>query len=186
VKPPAEGQVDVFDGGYPGLALRVSYGGRKSFVYFYRFAGKQRRLGLGTYPAVKLAEARDAWRAARDALHLGQDPETTLERPTQAAEVVEAPAADLFETILAEWLAEAHADTKPKTKPSIECMFAWNVQGGGKGSPNWNGRSLASITREEAKTAIYAIADPRQAHDVAAVAHVSRPVFPLGHRRRQD
>ena len=30
IKPPAEGQIEIFDAGYPGLALRVSYGGRKS------------------------------------------------------------------------------------------------------------------------------------------------------------
>ncbi|MFZ0852130.1 MAG: Arm DNA-binding domain-containing protein, partial [Hyphomicrobiaceae bacterium] len=149
MKPPAAGQVDRFDGGYPGLALRVSYGGRKTWVYFYRFAGKQKRLGLGVYPSTSLAEARDAWRAAREALDQGKDPAITIDRPTPAVEADQAPAADLFETILAQWLTEAHATTKPKTRRAIECMFAFNAK-------HWNGRPLTSITRDEARTAVYA------------------------------
>src|SRR5262245_55980694 len=46
------GQVDYFDKGFPGLALRVSYGGGKSWVFFYRIAGKLRRMTLGTFPAL--------------------------------------------------------------------------------------------------------------------------------------
>jgi integrase len=74
IKPPATGQVDHFDQGYPGLALRVSYGGRRSWVLFYRLAGKQRRYTLGTYPALGLAEAHKAWHTARAAVEAGRDP----------------------------------------------------------------------------------------------------------------
>ena len=41
IRAPTSGQIDHFDTGYPGLALRVSYGGAKSWVYFYRLFGKQ-------------------------------------------------------------------------------------------------------------------------------------------------
>ena len=34
------GQIDYFDSGYPGLALRVSCGGRKSWNYIYRIRGQ--------------------------------------------------------------------------------------------------------------------------------------------------
>ena len=74
LKPPASGQVEHFDAGYPGLALRISYGGGRSWVYFYRVHGKQRRLTLGTYPALSLAAARAAWREARAAVDRGEDP----------------------------------------------------------------------------------------------------------------
>ena len=40
IKPPVSGQVEHFDKGFPGLALRISYGGGKSFVYFYRIGGE--------------------------------------------------------------------------------------------------------------------------------------------------
>ena len=74
LKPPASGQVEHFDAGFPGLALRISYGGGRSWVFFYRAHGKQRRLTLGTYPAMSLAEAREAWRTARAAVDRGEDP----------------------------------------------------------------------------------------------------------------
>ena len=74
LKPPERGQVEHFDAGFPGLALRISYGGGRSWVYFYRVHGKQRRLTLGPYPALSLAEARGAWRTARAAVDRGEDP----------------------------------------------------------------------------------------------------------------
>ena len=77
MKPPAKGQIEVFDRGYPGLLLRVSYGGGKAFAMFYRHGGKLRRLTLGWHPAMTLAEAREAWRDARRLVAIGQDPGRT-------------------------------------------------------------------------------------------------------------
>ena len=72
--PPTKGQVDIFDKGTPGLALRLSYGGNRSWVFFYRINGRLRRMSLGTYPAVSLAEAREAWRKARNQAQAGKEP----------------------------------------------------------------------------------------------------------------
>ena len=83
IKPPAKGQVEHFDKGYPGLALRVSYGGGKSWVFFYRFNGRLRRMTLGTYPALSLAEAREAWRVVREEAAKGRDP--AAQRPREIA-----------------------------------------------------------------------------------------------------
>jgi integrase len=74
LKPPESGQVEHFDAGFPGLGFRISYGGGRSWIYMYRANGKQRRLTLGTYPALGLAEAREAWRTARTAIDRGEDP----------------------------------------------------------------------------------------------------------------
>ena len=77
LKPPVSGQTEHFDKGYPGLAIRISYGGGRSWVYFYRLHGKQRRLTLGTFPAMSLADAHDAWRVARSGVERGEDPAAT-------------------------------------------------------------------------------------------------------------
>src|SRR5438034_6492377 len=74
IKPPAAGQADYFDKGFPGLALRVSYGGAKTWVYFYRLHGKLRRLTLGRVSALSLSEAREAWREARKLVDRGESP----------------------------------------------------------------------------------------------------------------
>ena len=83
LKAPKSGQIEYFDQGYPGLSLRISYGGRKAWNMHYRVHGKLRRISLGTYPAVSLAEAREAWREARKDIARGIDP-SSRRGPRQA------------------------------------------------------------------------------------------------------
>src|SRR6476659_1631188 len=74
LKPARDKDLEVFDLGYPGLALRVGYGGAKSFILFYRYAGKLRRETLGRWPEVSLGAARERWRRTREAVARGDDP----------------------------------------------------------------------------------------------------------------
>jgi hypothetical protein len=57
---PTGRRIDFFDADEPGLALRLSEHGRKTWCCLYRAHGSRRlrRLTLGTYPAVTLADAR--------------------------------------------------------------------------------------------------------------------------------
>ena len=47
VKSPASGRVEYFDAAFPGLALRVTETGGKSWCAFYRFRGRLRRFTIG-------------------------------------------------------------------------------------------------------------------------------------------
>ena len=49
---------EVFDALVPGLAIRVSASGRKTFTLYYRHRRRLRRVGLGRYPDVLLEKAR--------------------------------------------------------------------------------------------------------------------------------
>lgn len=60
-------------GGVSGLYLQV-IGGSRVWVYRYVHHGSRRRMGLGSYPAVSLAAARDAARAAMVLRDGGNDP----------------------------------------------------------------------------------------------------------------
>ncbi len=60
------------DGG--GLYLEVRPSGVKLWYWKYRFAGKEKRMAFGAYPAVSLAQARAARDEARLALKVGDDP----------------------------------------------------------------------------------------------------------------
>src|SRR5262245_10127277 len=95
IKPPSSGQVEYLDKGFPDLALRLSYGGGKTFVYFYRIGGKQRRMTLGTYPAISLAKARDEWRKARQDVAAGRDPAKIFRREASGTN---------FESVVRDWL----------------------------------------------------------------------------------
>ncbi|MEL6473976.1 MAG: integrase arm-type DNA-binding domain-containing protein [Pseudomonadota bacterium] len=67
--------LDIADGGASGLTLRVSDKGQKSWVFRYRFGGKQRRLTLGNYPGdLSLANAREAVGDLRKRVRRGDDP----------------------------------------------------------------------------------------------------------------
>jgi hypothetical protein len=60
------------DGG--GLHLLVQPNGRKFWRFRYRFAGVEKMLALGSYPATSLAEARGKRDGAKKLLEAGKDP----------------------------------------------------------------------------------------------------------------
>src|SRR5947199_8303591 len=72
--PPAHGRVEYFDAAFPGLALRITENGSKSWCAFYRFNGRLRRFTIGRYPAVKPAQARRDAQAALERVRDGVDP----------------------------------------------------------------------------------------------------------------
>lgn len=65
---------EIKDSERPGLRVIVQPSGRKSFVYRYTGPdGKYKKLTLGTYGTMTLAQAIDARRKAADALVDGKD-----------------------------------------------------------------------------------------------------------------
>ncbi|WP_045728250.1 integrase arm-type DNA-binding domain-containing protein [Xanthomonas sp. GPE 39] len=91
------------DGG--GLLLLVNPDGAKLWRWDYRrpVTGKQNTIGLGAFPAVKLAEARELVRQGRELLAKGIDP-SGQRRAQQAAARVHA--ANTFAAVAAELLAQ--------------------------------------------------------------------------------
>ena len=63
-----------FVGGVPGLGLQVLPTGGRSWVLRVMIGGKRRNMGLGGYPDVKLAEARETAEAARKQIRNNVDP----------------------------------------------------------------------------------------------------------------
>lgn len=70
----------VHDAHCPGLAVRVNANGTKTFTASYRYGLKQRRLTIGPYPIISLAEARDKARAAFREVLGGADPQAVRRR----------------------------------------------------------------------------------------------------------
>ena len=74
VSPPAAGASDTTDEMTPGLALRVTASGVKSWSFRFRTPdGKTTRRALGSYPAVRLAAARAAAAKLRQQVRDGHD-----------------------------------------------------------------------------------------------------------------
>jgi integrase len=74
VAPPQAGRVEYHDTEVPGLVLRVTAAGVKSYSLTYRFRGVLRRLTLGQHPGLTLKEARERGREARGSIQRGEDP----------------------------------------------------------------------------------------------------------------
>ncbi len=88
----------LFDGG--GMFLLVKPNGSKCWRLKYRFAGKEKLLALGVYPAVSLAKARERRDEARALLARGVDPGELKKTQKQADRVA---AVNTFEAVAREW-----------------------------------------------------------------------------------
>lgn len=110
---PAHKDVKLFDGG--GLYLLVTPSGGKLWYFKYRFTGKEKKLALGAYPSVSLADARQRREDAKKLLVNGADP-GEVKKAQKAATV--AVAENSFEVVSREWhgkfshtWSEVHATT---------------------------------------------------------------------------
>jgi hypothetical protein len=70
-----------------GLFLLIQPTGGKLWRMKYRIDGKEKKLGLGTYPEISLAEARKRRDEAREMVALGKDPSREKQRDKARAKL---------------------------------------------------------------------------------------------------
>lgn len=104
-----------------GLYLEVKPDGKKYWRWAYRFAGKQKTLALGVYPAVKAKEARQKRADAKALLEQNIDP---TQQKKVAKLTAHLSAANTFEAIAREWHENREdslaAKTRVKTLAALE------------------------------------------------------------------
>jgi integrase len=139
LKPPGTGQIDYFDKGYPGLALRIGSGGARTWVYFARVGKRLVRHRLGSYPDKGLADARELWRDTRERVQAGKPPRA---RPRDKTAV---------ETVVADWLRRDQMGnaTHAEVKRTFDTVIL----------PEWSGRLITSIDRQDILDIVDAAAD---------------------------
>ena len=95
---PKEKEYKLTDGG--GLYLLVKPNGAKYWRLKYRFFGKEKKLSIGVYPDISLADARLKREEARKVIALGGDPgeEKKAEKLAKKASVE-----NTFKAIALEW-----------------------------------------------------------------------------------
>jgi integrase len=143
-KPSPGKRVELHDG--RGLYLVIQPTGAKSWAYRYRVGGRSRKLTLGTFPTVDVAEARSLCSAAALKTRAGGDP---------AAEHRSALAADGSFDRVARQFIERYAKPKNRTWKQTACWLGFAPDGDslvptGKGAlAKWGGRNVGSISRAD-------------------------------------
>jgi integrase len=135
---PGQRLIKLSDGG--GLQLWLTPDGAKRWRLAYRFAGSQKLLAIGVYPATGLREARDARNEARQLLAEGQDP-SLAKKLARAAK--EATSANTFEAIADELQDKKRRESKAKrTLVKLEWLLRL-------ARPAIGARPIAEITASE-------------------------------------
>jgi integrase len=150
LKPPAEGRVEIFDTTFPGLALRVTSTGHKSWSTYYWAAGRHRRYTIGAYPVFKPADAR---KAASEALHrveAGGDPS----EEKRARRTAPAPEDLTFAAVARRYLKQqVEKNTAASTYRETMRIIEQDV------IPVWGKRPIGSIARRDVSALVDAKAE---------------------------
>jgi len=78
---------EIYDQVVPGLAIRITPTGHKSFVYRYRF-GQVKRYTIGKYPAISLAKAREHAKELSYHVSNGIDPMNEKKKKKEEEKVI--------------------------------------------------------------------------------------------------
>lgn len=135
ITPPKEGRITITDKHLPGLYLRVSASGAKSWSTMYQVGGKQIKETLGTIPNV--ADARRRALESREKAQTGINP--ILEHKEFAAQ----QAANTVAGAVIRYLDHCQRDLKPKTVRGYRQIFEHDIV------PAWGSRQLAEITKAD-------------------------------------
>lgn len=123
------------------LYLVIQSNGSKLWRFNYRFLDKQKKLHLGGWPTISLAEARARRDEAKRKIAEGIDPALEKKRARIAAKYA---AANTFEAVAAEWLVKCERDgLAPVTVDKIRWLLA-------KAYPLIGNIPIAQITPHEA------------------------------------
>jgi integrase len=159
VKAPERGQVDVWDQRLHGFGLRLSQGGRRTWMIVYRHQGRQRRFKLGTYPPLLLADAREMARGKLAQVQMGTDV-AAMKQTARDGDTF----ADLADRYMNEFVM---VHNRPRTQRDKKWMLTAELL------PKWGQRQAASITRREIIELVDAIGRRAPIHANRCVALIS-------------
>jgi integrase len=136
--PPATGRIELFDAIVPGLALRVSPNGAKSFTVRGRVRGQASplRITIGDAMAMKLAEARQIASDTLRAMKAGSDPREIKRAAVEATKrelaKVERERRNTFEAVAEAFIAEHVSKLRAERQTASEIrrylIAAWGPQ----------------------------------------------------------
>lgn len=142
---------EVWESNGKGFGLRISPGGRKSFIFMYRFDGTPRRITIGTYPALTLSEAHESHAKARQKLEKGIDPGVESVKGKRTAREA------YTVTELVDNYIERHAKRKKRSWKEDDRVLRKDV------IPRWGKRKAESVTQLEVVNLLDEVRDRAEA-----------------------
>jgi len=143
IKPTQGRRVEYIDSIVPGLALRVTPAGSKSWTVRYRHRTRMRRMTLGSVDVLSLAKARER---ARDELHAaskGADPATAKQAGRKAETI-----GDLATLYIEKW-----AKPRKRSWKADDNLLRMKIL------PRWRHRAIADITRQDVRLLVEQVAE---------------------------
>jgi integrase len=143
---------EIPDGLTRGLAFILQPSGKASWAVRYRFHGKNKKLTLGSYPAIGLKSARELAGEALVEVGRGGDPAAAKKA---AKKIARLPAGqDRIETVAEQFIARhIRAKLRPSWASEAERLMRKEIVAA------WRGRALASITRADVSELLDRLAD---------------------------
>lgn len=134
-------------GGVSGLLLQVTPNGAKSWVLRTVFGGQRRAIGLGAYPEITLAAARDRAREAKARISEGVDP--IAERKAVRAALIAAAARNIaFADAVDKWITAKMAHRPDKSQKAIRATITRYAL------PELKGLTVQEITTQDVVRAL--------------------------------
>lgn len=157
-----EAQVEIWDTALPGFGLRLGWKGRRSFMVMTRVHGRQRRFTVGTYPAMSLAEAREAAQKVLTDAAKGIDPKQRQEEERRAAE---RRRRETFRAVADEFIEDYAKAKGLRTWREMQRTLERDVL------PEWGARPVHDITRRDLKELLRrkALTSPAAANKVLEI-----------------
>ncbi|WP_100961225.1 integrase arm-type DNA-binding domain-containing protein [Bosea sp. FBZP-16] len=163
---PAASVRKLSDGG--GLQLWLMPNGAKLWRLAYRFAGKQKKLAIGPYPAIGLSEARAKRQEARAHLIAGRDP--SIQKRAVKAQALDSQG-QTFAKIAAELLDKKRREGKAaNTLAKLEWLH-------GLANAAIGDRPVSEITAAEALSALRKVEDKGRLETAKRLRAVIGEVF---------
>lgn len=156
----AERDQVVFDTLVSGFAVRVTPAGAKIFVVQAWAGGRKRRLKVGTFPEISVADARRDARGVLQDLRAGRDPVAEKAARRQAIEAGQVTVTELADRWLREYV---HPKLKPRTAADYVKLVEQYIK------PSWGHLPVGQVTKDHVIPVHAKMArTPRRANYVAA------------------
>ena len=146
-KAPPGKRIERFDAGQPGLSIRITERGVKSWSVYYHLAEKHHRMTIGHWPTVGVKAARIKAAEVKEQVNAGIDPKIALEAQRIAAREaaqIEAERHKTFEYIAEQFIKRGMRNVSDRFRRDIEARIRSRLL------PAWGDRSCRGLGLKDA------------------------------------